>query len=149
MLMGVFEHGFHQLAADAFVLRVGIDGDGTDAVNNGALVEAVAAENLAVGFPPHRRRPVAGDPGFGNDAIEIGSCEASADDAAGHLENGYVAGEVVGGVDGGEGAEANVGADGNVLRSGGPDDEVGLGSRGHGRVLDGSGRSIAGRMYSG
>ena len=61
-LVGAFDHGLHQLAADALVLRVGVDGDGADAVDDRALVKAVAAENAAIAF--------------GHDAVNAGRREA-------------------------------------------------------------------------
>ncbi len=90
-------------------------------MNDRALVEAVAAENAAFDF--------------GDNAVDAGRGEHRIDDAEGGLRVGEVAGEVVGGVDGGEGAIADVCADGNVLRIGRANDQVGLGIRWHADVL--------------
>ena len=40
---GARQHGFHERAADALILDLGIDGDRPDACNRRAFVEAVAA----------------------------------------------------------------------------------------------------------
>ena len=42
-------HGcIHELAADTEVLHGGVDGDGADAVDHGALVHAIAANDAAL-----------------------------------------------------------------------------------------------------
>jgi hypothetical protein len=121
-LLGAFEYGLHQLAAHAVVLRLRVDGDGAYAVNDGAFVKAVAAEDAAVGF--------------GDYAVDVGRGEERADCTGGCFRMREVAGKIVRSADGGEGAVANISADGNVVSSGGANDHVGLGNRGHRDVLE-------------
>ena len=64
---GAVEHGLHEQAADAAVLCGGVDGDGADAVDDGALVEAVAAEDAVVVFS--------------DDAVEAGRGEEHGEEA--------------------------------------------------------------------
>ncbi len=85
-LVRAVNDGFHELAADAPVLDGRVDGDGADAVDDGALVEAVAAEDAAVAF--------------GDDAVDAGCGEEHGDDAGGYISVGEVAGKTVSGVDG-------------------------------------------------
>ena len=73
-LMGAFDDGLHQPAAYAVVLRVGVDGDGADAVDDRAFVKAVAAEDAAFAF--------------GDDAVDAGRGEHCAEDADRGLRDG-------------------------------------------------------------
>src|SRR5271165_2850039 len=53
VFMSAVHHSLHQLAADPEILHAGVDGDGADAANHGALIEAIAANDAAVGFSYH------------------------------------------------------------------------------------------------
>ena len=111
--VGTVEHRLHEAAAEALILDVGIDGDGTYAMDDGALVEAVGAENLSVGFSDH--------------TVEAGRVEHAVDETVGVFGIGKIAGKVVGGVDGREGVVADLAAGSSVFRSGLADDDVVIG----------------------
>ena len=78
--VGAIHHGLHQLAADAAILDVGVDGDGTDTGNRGALIEAIAAHDAAFDF--------------GDDAVETGS-ENIIEAAARRFRRGEIARKTV------------------------------------------------------
>ena len=46
-LVRAIHGGLHEFAAHSEILRSGIDGDGTDAADDGALVKAIAADDAA------------------------------------------------------------------------------------------------------
>src|SRR6185312_5856123 len=117
---GAVEHGLHEEAADAAVLCCGVDGDGADAVDDGALVDAVAAENAVVVFS--------------DDAVEAGGGEEHAHEADGEFGAGEVGREVVRGADGGEGVEADLAGGGGVGERGGADSDGHRGCKVTGRV---------------
>ena len=99
-------YSLHELAADSEILHRGIDGDGADAANGGPLVEAIAADEAASALCHH--------------AIEVGVGEHHAEHVGGYFDAGKIAGETVGGVDGGEGAVADLPAGGGVFGCSGP-----------------------------
>ncbi len=84
------EHPAHQAAADAAVLRVGVDRDGADAGDRRALVEHVAADDAAVVL--------------GHDAVESRMREAQGEEGDGDVGVREVRREAVLRVDPGEGS---------------------------------------------
>ena len=120
-LTGAFEHGLHQLAAYAMVLYFRVNRDRTDTVDDGALVEAVAAENAAFAL--------------GYDAVEAGRGEHRIDGTESGFRVGEITRKIVRGVNGSKGAVADVTTDGNVLWSSWANKDLGVGTRRHIDVL--------------
>ena len=112
--------GPHEAATDARVLRGGIDGDGTDAGDDGALIEHIAADDAAIDL--------------GDDRVEAGSRKHICEQADGGLRAGQIGGEIVRRVEGGEGLVADLAAGGAVLGRGWTDAHFRLGFRWHGGV---------------
>ena len=112
LLVGAIHDSLHELAAHAEILHGRVDGDGADAANHGAFVEGIAADDAAFDL--------------GYDAVEVRSREQAGGHADGVPGRGEVAGEAMGGVEGGEGVVADLSADGRVFGCGAANDDFRL-----------------------
>src|SRR5262249_3734313 len=90
--------------ADADILYRRIDGDGTDATDQRALVETIAADNASAAF--------------GNYAVKTGSGEQHREQTHRGFGPGHVRRKAMLATDGGERVVADFAADGGVGRSG-------------------------------
>ncbi len=116
-LVGAIDYGRHEFAADSHILHGGIYGDGTDTANRGALVQAIASDNVAGALCYY--------------AIEVPVGKHLRKQVSARFWAGKIAGKAVGGVDGGEGVEADLSAGGCVLGDGGPNHDFRLGFARH------------------